>query len=73
MSASTSPLIPDQLVDCIATGREPTVHELFAVAERMWIDGAAERSAFAWDRLAPDASERLTALRNAQLALTGSG
>ena len=72
MSASTSLLIPDQLVSCIATGREPTVHELFAVAERMWIDGAAERSAFAWDRLAPDAGERLTALRNAQLALTGS-
>ena len=71
MSASISSLIPDQLVNCIATGREPTVHELFAVAERMWIDGAAERSAFAWDRLAPDASDRLTALRNAQLALTG--
>lgn len=56
MSAFTSPLMPDQLVECIATGREPTVHELFAVAGRMWIDGAAERSAFAWDRLAPDAS-----------------
>lgn len=72
MSASTSPLMPEQLVDCIATGREPTVHELFAVAERMWIDGAAERSAFAWDRLVPDASERLIALRSAQLALTGN-
>ena len=73
MSASTGPLMPEQLVDCIATGREPTVHELFAVAERMWIDGAAERSAFAWDRLAPDAGERLIALRGAQLALSGSG
>ena len=73
MSASTSPFMLDQLVECIATGREPTIHELFAVAERIWTDGAAERSAFAWDQLAPDASERLVALRGAQLALTGSG
>ncbi|RYG86269.1 MAG: hypothetical protein EON59_10375 [Alphaproteobacteria bacterium] len=69
--ATTSPLMPEHLVDCIATGREPTVHELFAVAERIWIDGAAERSAFAWDRLAADADERLIALRGAQIALTG--
>ena len=72
MPTSMSQLIPDQLVDCIAAGREPTVRELFAVAEWMWIDGAAERSVFAWDQLASDASERLIALRGAQLALAGS-
>ena len=71
MSASMHPSVPEQLVDCIASGRKPTVHELFALAERMWIDRAAERSAFAWDRLALDASERLIAVRRAQIAFTG--
>ncbi len=71
MTSSATTLIPDQLVDCIASGREPTVQQLFAQAKRMWIEGAAERSAFAWNRLAPDACERLIALRAARLALAG--
>lgn len=70
---TTTSLVPDQLVDCIASGREPTVAELFAVAERIWTESAAERSAFDWSRLVPTSSYRLTALRGAQAALTGVG
>ena len=73
MTLSTSPLMPDQVVECISTGRDPTLQELFEVAERMWTDGAAGRSAFGWGRLPPDSSDRLTALHGAQLALSGDG
>ncbi len=38
MPNSASPLIADQLVDCIANDRDPTVRELFALAERMWTE-----------------------------------
>ena len=65
-------LISDQLVDCIANDRDPTVHELFALAERIWTDAAGLKSAFTWDRLPRDTGDRLFALRAAQLALRGS-
>ncbi len=71
MTSSTSPLVADQLVDCIATGRDPTVHDLFALARRMWLEGAPNRSAFAWDRLTADGGDRLVALRGAHAALSG--
>lgn len=73
MTTPASPLIAVQIVDCIATGLDPTLHELFAVAERMWTDGAADRSAFAWGALPPDSKDRLIALRRARAALGGSG
>ena len=72
MTNSVSPLIADQLVDCIANDRDPTVQELFALAERMWTEGSAGRSAFAWGCLPPDSTDRLRSLRAAQLALSGS-
>lgn len=71
MTMSTTPLIPDQLVDCMANGRDPTVQELFTIAEWIWTDGAAGRSAFSWGRLHPASGDRLQALRGAHLALSG--
>lgn len=72
MTSSASPLVADALVDCIATGRDPTIHDLFALAQRMWVEGAPNRSAFAWDRLASDGSDRLIAMRWAHAALSGT-
>lgn len=69
---SISPLFEDAVIDCVATDREPSVQELFRVAERIWSDGAANRSAFRWGRLAPTDAEKLLALRAAQIALSGS-
>ena len=72
MTSSTSPLVADALVDCIATGRDPTIHDLLALAQRMWMEGAPNRSAFAWNRLASDGGDRLLALRGAHAALSGA-
>lgn len=72
MTISISPLMPEEVIDCMASGRDPTVQELFAIAERIWTDGAAGRSAFSWGRLPPDSGARLNALRGAHLALSGS-
>lgn len=72
MTTSISPLMPDQVIDCMASGRNPTVQELFVIAERIWTDGASGRSAFSWGRLPPNSDDRRNALRGAQLALTGS-
>ncbi len=65
-------LFEDTVIDCVATDREPSVQELFRVAERIWSDGAANRSAFRWGRLASGDTEKLLALRAAQIALCGS-
>jgi hypothetical protein len=65
-------LIARPVVDCIADGREPSVHELFEVAERIWTDTRTARSAFSWSDLPVDGSERLISLRAAQAALTGN-
>lgn len=70
---SASPLMPDQLIDCVATGRIPTAADLDHVAERMWREGAAHRSAFAWGEMSPNATDRILALRSAVMALQGSG
>ncbi len=69
---SASPLVPDQLVDCVATGRSPTAADLDNVAARMWCDGAANRSAFSWGALPPTAGDRIAAMRSAVFALQGS-
>lgn len=71
MTTSATPLMPDQLVDCLANGRDPTVQELFTIAERIWTDGGAGRSAFSWGRLQPGSGDRLNALRGAHQALSG--
>jgi hypothetical protein len=71
MMISVSPLIASEMVDCMAEGRDPTVHELFIVAGRIWVDGSAHRSAFAWGHLAAASTDRVMALRAAKLALCG--
>lgn len=68
---SDSPLMPDEIIECMGTGRNPTVQELYAVAERIWTDGSAGRSALSWGRLALNSGDRLKAIRGAQLALCG--
>ncbi|GAY19510.1 MULTISPECIES: hypothetical protein [Sphingomonadaceae] len=69
---SINPLFEDAVIDCVATDREPTVQELFHVAQRIWAEGAANRSVFRWDCLPPTDTEKLLALRAAQAALSGS-
>jgi len=73
MVFSATPLVPDQLVDCVATGRMPTAADLDHVAARMWREGAAHRSAFSWGELPATAADRILALRSAAVALQGSG
>ncbi len=60
-----------ELIECVATGRDPTVSELFHVAGQIWIDGAPDRSAFAWGQLQPSSSDRASAIRLALAAMRG--
>ncbi|HEX8445774.1 MAG TPA: hypothetical protein VF649_04090 [Sphingomonas sp.] len=69
---SATVLIPDEIVDCVAAGRSPTVSELVQLAARMWVEGAPDRSAFSWGCLKPSSADRVMALRCASLALNGS-
>lgn len=69
---SKSPLFDEALIDCVAADRAPTVQELLHVAERIWAEGAADRSAFRWGCLAPTDFDKLMSLRAAQAALLGS-
>ncbi|MEG3084607.1 hypothetical protein U1707_13220 [Sphingomonas sp. PB2P12] len=69
---SACSLVPDQLVDCMSTGRSPTAADLDDVAARMWREGARTRSAFSWGELSPTAADRILAMRSAALALEGS-
>lgn len=68
----STPLFPHQLVECIATGRDPSVLELEGLAERIWSEGATSRSAFSWDGLPSASLDRVIALRSSLLALRGS-
>ncbi|TPG13172.1 hypothetical protein EAH84_07165 [Sphingomonas oligophenolica] len=58
---------------CIGSDRSPTVQELDRLAERIWIETGAERSAFGWGRLQPSLDDRVMALRAALVSMTGSG
>lgn len=69
---STTPLVCDEVIDCMSAARFPTVPELYIVAERIWTDCEGSRSAFAWGELPTEAPERATALRAAHMALCGS-
>lgn len=71
MTTSISPLISNPIIQCMATGRDPTAQEHLDVAKQIWADGAAGRSAVDWDRLSAASLDRLLALRNALLALNG--
>lgn len=68
----TNPLFEEAVIDCVASDREPTDQELFQVAQRIWAEGAANRSAFRWGSLPPANSEKRLALRAARIALSGS-
>ena len=72
MSRSTSPLFVDAMIDCMAEGRAPTAIEILIVAQRIWSDGAASRSALTWNSLSVSSPGRLCSLRAAGLALHGS-
>lgn len=71
MTVSFSPLFADEVVGCVGEGRDPSPQELSSVAERIWSDGGANRSAFAWSDLSQASFARRHALRAAQLALCG--
>lgn len=71
MVLSSNSLFANELVECIAEARLPTNAERAIVAQRIWSDGAASRSAFAWDELPTSSSDRLTSMRAADLALCG--
>ncbi len=60
------------LIDCIARNRAPSVRELDSLAARIWIEGRAERSGFAWGQLEPSSVDRVVALRTALAASKGS-
>jgi hypothetical protein len=72
MSRSTSPLFVDAVVDCLSEGRAPTHEETIIVAQRIWSEGAASRSAFSWNSLSVSAPDRLSSMLAAGLALRGS-
>ena len=61
-----------EVIACIAEARDPTVGELFNVAQRIWRDVRGERSAFAWGELERDGPERLFYLQVAHAALRGT-
>jgi len=45
---------------------------MMIVAQHIWSDGAASRSAFAWNGLSMSSPDRLCSMRAAGLALHGS-
>ena len=45
---SLSPMFDDAVINCVASDRASTVQKLFHVAELIWAEGAADRSAFRW-------------------------
>lgn len=69
---SFSPLMPAALIDCVATGRDPTPHELVDLAERVWSEAGRSRSAFAWGDLPSSSLDRAIAMRVACLAFRGT-
>ena len=73
MTRSHNPLFAHEVIECVSEGRDPTTPELFRLAERIWRDGAAERSVFAWGQLASSDPERLSSLRAAVAAAIGTG
>ena len=68
---SLSPLMPDELVYCVASGSPATAAQVSQLAARIWSEAAPHRSAFAWGNLPPAAFDRLFAMRSAAMALNG--
>jgi hypothetical protein len=65
-------LIAHPVIDCIAADRNPTLHELYHVAERIWADVGATTSSLSWSELPVNGVERLALLRAAKAALSGA-
>jgi hypothetical protein len=72
VTRSCNRLFAHEVIECVSEGREPTVHELFRLAERIWQDSGSMRSAFAWDQLPTSDPERLCSLRAAMAAAVGT-
>jgi hypothetical protein len=64
--------IPQELIECMSSGSFPSTTQIAGLGERIWRDTAQHRSAFSWADLAPDACERVLALRTATLVLNGN-
>jgi hypothetical protein len=69
---SVNPLFADEMIECVREARSPTSEELFRLAERIWKESSAERSAFAWGDLPLSNPERQCALRAAAIAAAGA-
>lgn len=64
--------MPDELVECVASGSPATAAQLSHLAARIWAEAGPHRSAFAWYELPPSAEDRCFALRSAAMALNGA-
>lgn len=69
---STSPLMADELVECVASGTPASCAQLMHLAARIWAEAVRHRSAFTWGELPLGAADRQFALRSAMLALNGA-
>lgn len=68
---SSSPLMPDELIYCVASGSPATAAQVLQLAARIWAETAPHRSAFAWGDLPLAADDRQFAMRSAAIALDG--
>jgi len=71
MSGHPTTIAPE-VIACIAEGRQPTVHELQRVADRIQADLAGVGPAFAWGDAGSDSSAHLLSVRAAHAALIGA-
>lgn len=69
---SSSPLIADELVECVSSGAPATCAQLTHLAARIWSEAVLQRSAFTWGELGMGAADRQFAIRSAMLALNGA-
>ena len=68
---SATPLIADELVECIAGGSTATSEQLSALATRIWREASQHRSAFSWGDAPAEKGACIFAARSAALALNG--
>ena len=66
-----TPLIADELVECIASGSTATSDQLSALATRIWREASQHRSVFSWGNAPAEKDACIFATRSAALALNG--
>lgn len=66
-----NPLFAEEVINCVAEDRAPTVRELYSVAERIRRD-AGMRPVFDWDGPSAGREEECLLLRAAHAALCGA-